>query len=579
MSMSKLTVMCDAGWPVPERKQGDDQPALRAGGSPIVSSPQRARGVIADSWRRSQLSGLSPSSTVDALKVDEYDTASRLLRAADPVLNKMAEALDGWDYCVMLADRDARIVATRWGRAHFRRVFELIGEALHGTLFREDTTGTNAISTSYELRRAVAVHGDEHFIGQLRGLSCYGQPIMDPYTRRLEGVVDVTCLAGERNPLLAPYVSNAAREIEQLLLEGRSQNERALLAELRRELGGGRDRPTVAIGRDIFLANTAAVELLDAADHALIRDIAASSTDETTTAANVILSGNREAEISCRLLGPSGEAVLTITNVKTRAPQPLSPRLPDAARGILICGEPGAGHTTTIQKVAAGRSLRIHDAALWTAQNATEWLGDVQQSASEDDSENSVVAVESIHLLSAEGARSLAGILDGFAGTVVVSTILPPKELTPQARQLISRCTERVELTPLRQQPNIIPELVGSMLRNLGMHNTVRFTPAALQALAANDWEGNVRQLHTVVVQAVSRRRVGDITRADLPEAYRQRSTRHQLTPMEQAKRATIIDALKRAGGDKKRAAAQLGISRTTLYAALRTYDIVTATP
>src|ERR1700758_1980160 len=95
-------------------------------GSPIVSSPQAARGVIADSWRRARLSGLSPSSTVDALKADEYDTASRLLRAAEPVLNNMAAALDGWDYCVMLADRDARIVATRWGRAHIRRVFELI---------------------------------------------------------------------------------------------------------------------------------------------------------------------------------------------------------------------------------------------------------------------------------------------------------------------------------------------------------------------------------------------------------------------------------------------------------------------
>jgi transcriptional regulator of acetoin/glycerol metabolism len=46
---------------------------------------------------------------------------------------------------------------------------------------------------------------------------------------------------------------------------------------------------------------------------------------------------------------------------------------------------------------------------------------------------------------------------------------------------------------------------------------------------------------------------------------------------MEQAKRGAIIDALRRAGGDKKRAAAQLGISRTTLYAALRSYDIITA--
>jgi transcriptional regulator of acetoin/glycerol metabolism len=537
----------------------------------MASSPPPARGIIADSWRRSQLSGLSPSSTVDALKVDEYDTASRLLRAAGPVLDTMAAALDGSDYCVMLADRDARIVATRWGRAHMRRVFELIGEVLHGTLFREETTGTNAIATSYELRRAVAVHGDEHFIGQLRGLSCYGQPIIDPYTRRLEGVIDVTCLAGERNPLLAPYVRSAAGEIEQLLLEGRSQNERALLAALRRELGAGRDRPTVAIGRDIFLANTAAVELLDAADHALIRGVAASATGDTTKAAHVLLSGNRQADITCRSVGPSGEALLTITNVETHTPRALLPALPDAARGILICGEPGAGHTTTIQNVAAGRSLRIHDAALCTEQTMAEWLSDVQESASE----SAVLAIESIHLLSAYAVRSLAGVLDGFTGTLVVSTILPPEELTLQTRQLISRCTERVDLTPLRQQPDSIPELVGSMLRVLGVHHTVRFTPAALQALAAAEWEGNVRQLHTVVMQAISRRRVGDITREDLPEAYRQRSTRHRLTPMEQAKRAAVIDALKRAGGDKKRAAAHLGISRTTLYAALRTYDIV----
>jgi sigma-54 dependent transcriptional regulator, acetoin dehydrogenase operon transcriptional activator AcoR len=537
----------------------------------MASAPQR-RAVIADSWRRSQLSGLSPSSTVDALKADEYDAASRLLRAAEPVLNKMAVALDGWDYCVMLADRDARIVATRWGSPRMRREFELIGEALHGTLFREETTGTNAIATSYELRRAVSVHGDEHFIGQLHGLSCFGQPIIDPYTRRLEGVLDVTCLAGEQNPLLGPYVRSAAAEVEQLLLEGRSQNERALLAELRRELGGGRGRPTIAIGRDIFLANNAAVELLDAADHAVIRDIAASSSSETTTAAGVILSGNRKAEITCRLLGPSGEALLTITDVKTHTPRALLPPLPDTANGILICGEPGAGHTTAIQKMAAGRSLRIHDAALCTAQAVTEWLSEVKHSVSG----SGVVAIESIHLLSADTAQPLAAILDRFAGTVIMTTILPPKQLTLQTRQLISRCTERVHLTPLRQQPDTIPELVASMLRNLGVHHTVRFTPAALQALAANEWEGNVRQLHTVVMQAVSRRRVGDITREDLPEAYRQRSTRHRLTPMDQAKRAAIIDALRRAGGDKKRAAAQLGISRTTLYAALRSYDIIT---
>ena len=218
------------------------------------------------------------------------------------------------------------------------------------------------------------------------------------------------------------------------------------------------------------------------------------------------------------------------------------------------------------------RSLRIHHAARYPAQSVAEWLSDVRQSASE----NGIVAVESVHLLSAHASQSLAGILNSFAGTVILSTIVPPDELILQTRQMISRCTEQVQLTPLRQQPDVIPELVESILRDLGVHYTVRFTPAALEALAANQWDGNVRELHAVVTQAVSRRSAGDITCADLPEQYRHRSTRHRLTPMEQAKRTTIIDALSRAHGDKKRAAALLGISRTTLYSALRTYDITT---
>ncbi|HYY02140.1 MAG TPA: helix-turn-helix domain-containing protein [Mycobacterium sp.] len=540
--------------------------------SPIVSPPQPARGVIADSWRRARLSGLSPSSTVDALRADEYDTSSRLLRAADPVLNRMAASLDGWNYCVMLADRNARIVATRWGSQRMRRVFELLGEALHGTLFREETTGTNSIATTYELRRAVAVHGDEHFIGQLHGFSCYGQPVIDPHTHRLEGVLSITCLAGERNPLLAPYVGSAAAEIEQLLLEGRSPNERALLAALQRELGAGRDRPTLAIGRDIFLANTPAMEILDAADHALIREFAASCTGDATKAGHVTLSRNRRVAISGRLLTPCGGVVLSIKCMKRQAPQVILQLPPNTHRGTLIYGEPGAGHTTAIRRVAASGSLRIDHAGRCTAQTATQWLSDLQQSASE----SGIVAVESIHLLSEDAARTLAGILNGFMGTLILSTVLPPDELILPTRQLISRCTERVELTPLRRRSDTIPELVGSILRNLGAHHTVRFTPAAMEALAANQWDGNVRELHTVVAQAVSRRCVGDIARADLPEAYQHRSLRHRLTPMEQAKRTAILDALKRAGGDKKRAAGQLGISRTTLYAALRTYDITT---
>ena len=350
----------------------------------------------------------------------------------------MAAALDSWDYCVMLADRDARIVATRWGCARMRRMFELLGEALHGTIFREETTGTNSIATTYELRHAVAVHGDEHFIAQLHGLSCYGHPIIDPHTRRLEGVLSITCLAGERNPLVAPYVASAAAEIEQRLLEGRSPNERALLAALQRELRAGRDRPTLAIGSDILLANATAIELLDAPDHALIRDIAASCTGEATKAAHVTLSNSRGADITCRTLTASAGAVLTITNVKSLIPQVLSQSLADATRGVLICGEPGAGHTTAIQMAAASRSLR--DPPRRTLPRAVRGRV-VERRAAERLGERhcggrvGASAVSARVPVTGRNSQQLRGDCDPADDRA-------SDELILQTRQLISRCTD-----------------------------------------------------------------------------------------------------------------------------------------
>ena len=61
----------------------------------------------------------------------------------------------------------------------------------------------------------------------------------------------------------------------------------------------------------------------------------------------------------------------------------------------------------------------------------------------------------------------------------------------------------------------------------------------------------------------------------DLPEGYRGRARCRTLTPIEQAQRDAIVDALRVTKGNKKDAAKRLGISRTTLYSAIRTFGIV----
>jgi transcriptional regulator of acetoin/glycerol metabolism len=59
-----------------------------------------------------------------------------------------------------------------------------------------------------------------------------------------------------------------------------------------------------------------------------------------------------------------------------------------------------------------------------------------------------------------------------------------------------------------------------------------------------------------------------------LPEGYRQLGMPRRLTRLEQAEHNAIRAALRVNGGNKAKTAAYLGISRTTLYKALRSLGI-----
>ncbi len=73
--------------------------------------PSDVRPSIAASWRRSRLSRVAPDDT--AFPYRPAGTSSRLMSAAEPVLNRFAMSLPGTDVCIVLADRGARIVG-RW---------------------------------------------------------------------------------------------------------------------------------------------------------------------------------------------------------------------------------------------------------------------------------------------------------------------------------------------------------------------------------------------------------------------------------------------------------------------------------
>jgi DNA-binding NtrC family response regulator len=136
-------------------------------------------------------------------------------------------------------------------------------------------------------------------------------------------------------------------------------------------------------------------------------------------------------------------------------------------------------------------------------------------------------------------------------------------------------------MPPLRERREDIPLLVryfaGKYARSLGTaEKTV--SDEAMQRLINYDWRGNIRELQNAIERAVTLSD-GMIEVTHLPQKIRDtplaiRDVTGQTLTLDEMERRYILDTLARAGDDKTRAAALLGIDLSTLYRKLKRYGL-----
>jgi hypothetical protein len=542
-------------------------------GSAAAGSVAGRRSAIAQSWDRCSESGLDPGvEPGDGFAVADTDPAGNLITAAGPVLDAMERDLADTPVAAILTDSRARVTAMRFGRRDMRGLLEAAG-AVHGREFAEATTGTNAIATVHTTREGLVVRGGDHYLERLRRFSCYGHPITHPLTGELAGVLDVTGPAEENPAILAPFVRRVVREIEEALLETAGAGARRLLAAFRSAAGG--TVPVLALGQDLVLANRTATDLLDAADHELLRDLVSGSWSATDGV--VELSGG---PTRVRRQGvPGGGAVLHLHPFpdaslpgarRHRTLQLPGPRT-GLADAVLVAGEPGTGRTTAMRAMLGDTRATVLEAADLTPATEHSWLAAASRSIA---APGEATVVEDVHLLLASTASRLRRLLADPHARVVL-TSCPAGDLTGEVAALAADCARREELPPLRTRIDEIPTLVDQLLAGLGAADSVRFTAETLDLLAAHRWPGNLRELAGVVAETAARRSAGDLTVRDLPDAYRRPTTVGESAgELARAEREAIEAALRACDGNKLRAARRLGISRSTLYTRLRALHI-----
>jgi len=136
-------------------------------------------------------------------------------------------------------------------------------------------------------------------------------------------------------------------------------------------------------------------------------------------------------------------------------------------------------------------------------------------------------------------------------------------------------------LPPLRERLEGVPYqacgFLSEFARRLGRPG-LEISPAAMRALEAHSWPGNLRELRNVIERAVALSDGPMIDFQDLPEGFRDPGTSDVLGPhtaaapgtlaqsKDVAERERITQALVRHGNNRLRAAAELGVSRMTLY-------------
>ena len=137
-------------------------------------------------------------------------------------------------------------------------------------------------------------------------------------------------------------------------------------------------------------------------------------------------------------------------------------------------------------------------------------------------------------------------------------------------------------IPPLRERKEDIALLIKHFIADFkGNHHPeqMEVAPEAMEILLNYDWPGNVRELKNTINYACTASSHGLIEVEDMPAPLRNKHITAGLAIIQQNEKESITQILQDVNFNKRKAAAMLGMSRTTLYNKIRQYNIIMKKP
>jgi len=136
----------------------------------------------------------------------------------------------------------------------------------------------------------------------------------------------------------------------------------------------------------------------------------------------------------------------------------------------------------------------------------------------------------------------------------------------------------RIDIPPLRERKEDIPQLIEHFLQNLYPDRPpYRLSKRAGQSMIAYDWPGNVRELRNVIERGIILAENDLITTkclpSDIADSLEQGEPLAALPTLEQQEKRYILRVMEHVDQNRTQAARILGIGRKTLYRKLRSFE------
>lgn len=245
---------------------------------------------------------------------------------------------------------------------------------------------------------------------------------------------------------------------------------------------------------------------------------------------------------------------------------------------VLLIGAPGTGKRVIAEMISRHRHV---DAELGEHRLDTSAKLEPSAPLGQPGSPSYLCPIEALDL------RTQAGLLHRVSegAALILATRLEPESEAWRRRLhpgLLDWCSQRVRLPSLSARIDDLDQLATRILLTSPLeHPIAGISDEALACLRSYDWPGNVTELETVLREAFAAARGFQVELWDLPARVRLRDAaaverRENLNPLSlaAAERRAIVEALRQARGNKRKAARMLEVGKTTLYRKLASYEI-----